>query len=126
LGRARGCPLALFAQLEGSYTRRTGIAKVMLLWAISPAWDRRKARSNIEKHGVSFEEAQTVFLDENARLISDPDDSADEDRFVLLGYGFQGRCLVVHYCYRRPGSIMRLISARRASPKEEKEYWRFR
>jgi hypothetical protein len=50
------------------------------------AWDRRKARSNLVKHGVSFEEAQTVFLDESARLMDDPDHSEDENRFVLLGY----------------------------------------
>lgn len=53
------------------------------------AWDRRKARSNLVKHRVSFEEAQTVFLDENARLIDDPDHSVDEEQFVLLGYSFQ-------------------------------------
>jgi uncharacterized DUF497 family protein len=50
------------------------------------AWDRRKAQSNLVKHGVSFEEAQSVFLDESARLIDDPDHSGDEDRFLLLGY----------------------------------------
>jgi uncharacterized protein (DUF4415 family) len=55
------------------------------------AWDRRKAQSNVVKHGVSFGEAQTVFLDENARLIDDPDHSEDEERFVLLGYSFQAR-----------------------------------
>ena len=65
------------------------------------AWDRRKARSNLVKHGVSFEEAQTVFLDESARLIDDPDHSADEDRFLLLGYSFQARCLIVSHCYRQ-------------------------
>lgn len=53
------------------------------------AWDRRKAQSNAVKHGISFEEAQSVFLDENARLIADPDHSAHEDRFLLLGYSFQ-------------------------------------
>jgi uncharacterized DUF497 family protein len=53
------------------------------------AWDRRKARSNLVKHGVSFEEAQTVFLDENARLIDDPDHSDEEERFVPLGYSFR-------------------------------------
>ena len=52
------------------------------------AWDRRKAQSNLKKHGVSFEEAQSVFLDESARLIDDPDHSSDEDRFLLLGYSF--------------------------------------
>ena len=55
------------------------------------AWDRRKARSNLVKHGVSFEEAQTAFLDENARLIDDPDHSEEEVRFLLLGYSFQAR-----------------------------------
>ena len=54
------------------------------------AWDRHKARSNLVKHGISFEEAQTVFLDENARLIDDPDHSEQEQRFVLLGYSFRG------------------------------------
>lgn len=90
------------------------------------AWDRRKARSNLAKHGISFEEAQTAFLDENARLIDDPDHSEAEERFVLLGYSFQARCLIVSHCYREPGSVIRLISARRATPKEEKVYWRLR
>lgn len=88
-------------------------------------WDQRKARSNLAKHGVSFEEAQTVFLDEKARLIDDPDHSDAEDRFVLLGYSFQGRCLIVCHCYR-DDSVIRLISARRATPPEEKVYWSFR
>jgi len=90
------------------------------------AWDQRKARSNLLKHGVSFEEAQTVFLDENARLIDDPDHSQEEDRFVLLGYSFQARCLIVSHCYRESDSVIRLISARRATAHEEKLYWRFR
>jgi uncharacterized protein len=58
------------------------------------AWDRRKARSNLVKHGVSFEEAQSVFLDESARLIDDPDHAEDEERFLLLGYSFRARCLM--------------------------------
>jgi len=90
------------------------------------AWDVRKARSNVVKHGVSFEEAQTVFLDENARLIDDPDHSAEEERFVLLGFSFQARYLIVSHCYREAGSVIRLISARRASVQEEQIYWRFR
>jgi uncharacterized DUF497 family protein len=90
------------------------------------AWDRRKAQSNIGKHGVSFEEARSVFLDESARLISDPDHSAEEERFVLLGYSFQARCLIVSHCYREPDSVIRLISARRATVPEEEEYWSFR
>ena len=90
------------------------------------AWDRRKARSNLVKHGVSFQEAQTVFLDENARLIDDPDHSEDEDRFLLLGYSFQARCLIVSHCYRQSDSVIRLISARRATAQEEEVYWRLR
>jgi uncharacterized DUF497 family protein len=88
------------------------------------AWDRRKARSNLAKHGVSFEEAQTVFLDDNARLIDDPDHSEEEDRFVLLGYSFQARCLIVIHCYRERDSVIRLISARFATRQEEEIYWR--
>ncbi len=68
----------------------------------SRTWDRRKARSNLVKHSVSFEEAQTVFLDDNARLIDDPDHSEDEERFLLLGYSFQARCPIVSHCYRNP------------------------
>jgi uncharacterized DUF497 family protein len=89
------------------------------------AWDRRKARTNLVKHGVSFEEAQTVFLDENARLIDDPDHS-EEERFVLLGYSYQARCLIVSHCYRELDAVIRLISARRATAQEEEVYWRLR
>jgi uncharacterized DUF497 family protein len=89
------------------------------------AWDRRKARFNLLKHGVSFEEAQTIFLDERARLIDDPDHSEEEERFVLLGFSFQARCLIVSHCYREAGSVIRLISARRATAQEEQVYWRF-
>jgi uncharacterized DUF497 family protein len=90
------------------------------------AWDRRKAQSNLVKHGVSFEEAQTVYLDENARLIDDPDHSEDEERFVLLGYSFRARRLIVNHCYREPDAVIRLISARRATAQEEELYWRLR
>lgn len=90
---------------------------------ITFAWERRKARSNLVKHGVSFEEAQSVFWDETARLIDDPDHSEDEDRFVLLGYSVQARCLIVSHCYRESDSVIRLISARRATAQEEQVYW---
>jgi uncharacterized DUF497 family protein len=89
-------------------------------------WDPRKARSNKAKHGVSFDEAQTVFLDEHARLLDDPDHSEEEDRFVLLGFSFQARCLIVSHCHRESDSVIRLISARRATPREEEMYWRLR
>jgi uncharacterized DUF497 family protein len=87
------------------------------------AWDRRKARSNLVKHGVSVEEAQSVFFDEFARLIDDPDHSEEEERFLLLGYSFQARCLIVSHCYRESDSLIRLISARRATAHEKQVYW---
>jgi uncharacterized DUF497 family protein len=90
------------------------------------AWDRRKARTNQVKHGVSFEEAQSVFLDESARLIDDPDHSGEEHRFLLLGCSFQARCLIVSHCYQESDSVIRLISARRATAQEEEVYWSFK
>jgi uncharacterized protein len=87
-------------------------------------WDDRKNRDNQRKHGVSFEEARTVFLDENARLIADPDSSEDEDRFVLLGLSIRLRLLVVCHCYRENDEVVRLISARKADPSERREYAR--
>jgi len=85
-------------------------------------WDIRKSRLNQRKHGVSFEEAQTVFLDDNARLIDDPDHSDDEDRFILLGLSSTLRALVVCHCYRRGGDVIRIISARKADPSERALY----
>lgn len=94
--------------------------------SIGFAWDSRKARLNQAKHGVSFEEAQSAFLDERARLIDDPDHSAEEARFLLLGYSLRARCLVVSHCYRQSDSVIRLISARPAGKAEEEVYWRFK
>ena len=62
-------------------------------------WDEPKAKANVKKHGVSFDEAKTVFLDERARLISDPDHSENEERFVLLGYSSGLKLLLVCHCY---------------------------
>jgi len=88
-------------------------------------WDETKNAANIKKHGVSFEEAQTVFLDENAIRYFDPDHSQDEDRFIMLGMSFRLRVLVVCHCYRLSESVIRLISARKANKKESKDYWNF-
>ncbi len=85
-------------------------------------WDSRKAAANLRKHGVSFEEARSVFLDEQARLIDDPDHSEDEDRFVLLGLSGALRLLLVCHCYRSEGEVIRIISARRATRAEAKFY----
>lgn len=85
-------------------------------------WDERKAAANIKKHGVSFDEAKSAFYDERARLIDDPDHSEDEDRFVLLGLSSALRLLVVCHCYRGEDGAIRIISARKATPKETKFY----
>jgi hypothetical protein len=87
-------------------------------------WELRKASANEKKHGVSFEEAKSVFYDENARLISDPDHSQDEDRFILLGVSHSLRVILVCHCYRNEGNVIRIISARKATPKESKAYQR--
>ena len=86
-------------------------------------WDKNKDASNRRKHGVSLEEAETVFFDENALLIDDPDHSADEDRFILLGLSARIRVLLVCHCYRQEDEIIRIISARKARRKEQSEYW---
>ncbi len=70
------------------------------------SWDERKNRSNQQKHGVSFEEAQTAFHDENAKVYFDPDHSSDEDRFILLGISSRPRVLIVCHCYRENDSII--------------------
>jgi len=73
-------------------------------------WDPRKSRANRRKHGITFEEAQTVFYDERAREYSDPDHSESEERFILLGMSRRLRVLVVCHCYRESESVIRIIS----------------
>lgn len=85
-------------------------------------WDENKALMNQQKHGVSFEEAKTVFYDHYARLISDPDSSENEERFLLLGLSKQLRLLLVCHCYRETGNQLRIISARKANKSEQKQY----
>jgi uncharacterized DUF497 family protein len=85
-------------------------------------WDEPKAAANFKKHGISFEEAKTVFFDEKARLISDPDHSDDEERFVLLGFSSSLRLLVVCHCYRTEAHVIRIISARKATRHEVTTY----
>jgi len=86
-------------------------------------WDKEKSALNQKKHGISFEEAQTVCLDENALMIHDPDHSDDEDRFILLGLSVKFRVLVVCHCYRKSNEIIRIISARKATRAEQMRYW---
>ena len=83
-------------------------------------WDEEKAQDNLRKHGISFEEAQTVFNDPLAITIPDPDHSADEDRFITIGESDKRRILVAVYTERR--KKIRLISARKASRTERKKY----
>ena len=85
-------------------------------------WDARKAVANLKKHGVSFDQARTVFFDEHAKLIDDPDHSDGEDRFVLLGLSSSLKVLLVCHCYRQEGNVIRIISARKASTQETKQY----
>ena len=85
-------------------------------------WDPKKAADNLRKHKVSFEDAKTVFSDDQALLIDDPDHSEEEDRFVLLGLSQSLRLLVVVHCYRAEGNVVRLISARKADSDEQSLY----
>ena len=87
-------------------------------------WDPKKATLNLRKHGVSFEDAQSVFSDENGLLIDDPDHSEEEDRFVLLGLSNSLRLLVVVHCFRSEGKVIRIISARKADAQERSIYLR--
>ena len=90
-------------------------------------WDPAKAAANLRKHGVSFEEAKTVFWDDFALFMEDPGHSATEDRFLLLGLSSTPRILVVVHCYREGVDTVRLISARKATAAERTRYterWR--
>lgn len=90
------------------------------------SWDENKALMNQQKHGVSFEEAKTVFYDDYARLIADPDHSQQEERFLLLGLSEQLRLLLVCHCYKEAGGQLRIISARKANKAEQQQYKGFR
>ncbi len=86
------------------------------------AWDGEKDRVNQLKHGVSFDEAKSVFYDDMASIIDDPDHSETEDRFVILGLSNHLRVLIVAHCYRENDDVIRIISARKASKQERKGY----
>jgi len=83
-------------------------------------WDENKSASNLKKHGVSFEEARTVFSDDLARLIPDPD-SESEERYIIMGMSSQSRILTVCHC-ERSSDLIRIISARKADKPEQKQY----
>jgi hypothetical protein len=87
-------------------------------------WDEAKNAANQRKHGVSFEEARSVFYDERALLIEDPDEPSGEDRFVLLGMSDALRMLLVCHCYREREAVIRIISGRKAGRAERADYER--
>lgn len=86
------------------------------------AWDENKNAINKKKHAVAFEEAQTVFYDPEALVIDDPDHSQDEERFIILGFSKYANLLVVCHCYRESETVIRIISARKATVKEAGQY----
>lgn len=85
-------------------------------------WDEKKNDINQKKHGISFEEAKTVFYDEEALVIDDPEHSEEEERFIILGLSKKANLLVVCHCYRASDTTIRLISARKATKSEAKQY----
>ena len=85
-------------------------------------WDKDKDRRNSARHGVSFEEAKSMFFDENAVQFFDDGHSQAEDRFILLGLSMYFRILVVVHCERAGGAIIRIISARKATAREREFY----
>lgn len=90
--------------------------------AIKFEWDERKNQINQRKHGVSFEEALTVFYDEAALVRDDPEHSKEEERFVILGFSNKANLLVVCHCFRVSETVIRIISARKATKTESKYY----
>ena len=85
-------------------------------------WDGNKNQTNISKHKISFEEAQTVFYDVEAIVIDDPEHSEEEERFIILGLSKKANLLVVCHCYRTGETMIRIISARKATKTETKQY----
>jgi hypothetical protein len=95
----------------------------VVIFGLSFEWDERKAALNKKKHGLSFDEARTAFFDENALFIYDPDHSEEEGRFILMGLSLKLRMLVVCHTYRKAECVIRIISARKAVRREERQYW---
>lgn len=121
-GGARREHVAFTAARFGGALRRNYIVVMVLMNTLRFEWDEAKAESHARKHGVTFEEARSVFFDENARLIDDPDHSEEEDRFILLGLSNSLDLLVVSHCYRSEGNCIRIISARKATARESRAY----
>ena len=88
-------------------------------------WDKNKNAANKRKHKISFEEAKTVFYDDWGRIIDDPDHSENEERFILLGLSVKANLLMVCHCYCLSETVIRIISARKATTIEAQQYQRF-
>ena len=86
-------------------------------------WDPEKNEMNKKKHQISFEEAQTVFYDDEAKVIDDPEHSTEEERFIILGFSKKANLLVVCHCYRASETVIRIISARKATKTETRQYF---
>ena len=86
---------------------------------------KKKNTINKHKHKISFEEAQTVFYDTEALVIDDPDHSEDEERFIILGESNRANLLVVCHCYRVSDTVIRIISARKATQIETSQYYEY-
>ncbi len=85
-------------------------------------WDENKNTINKKKHGISYEEAETAFYDDQAVVLPDPQHSQDEERFILLGFSAMARLLMVCHCIRGEDDIIRIISARKATRIETEQY----
>lgn len=86
-------------------------------------WDENKNRTNQHKHGISFDEAKTVFYDEEALVRDDPEHSEEEERFIILGLSNKANLLVVCHCFRASETVIRIISARKATKTESQSYY---
>ena len=86
-------------------------------------WDEKKFNLNQRKHGISILEAQTAFSDENGLLLDDPDHSLEEERYIVLGMSSKLRLLVISHTYHKEDLIIRIISARKATRMEHRQYW---
>lgn len=86
-------------------------------------WDRKKDRISLAKHGVSFQEASSVFYGDNAIEFFDPGHSENEDRFLMLGISYRSRMLIVSHCYRKRYEVIRIISARKSDREEQQCYY---
>ena len=93
-----------------------------IIIGMNVTWDEEKNRSNQKKHGVSFEEAETVFYDDDSVLFDDPDHSVGEERFLIIGVTDMEKLCIVSHCYRDE-DVIRIISARKATKHEKQIYW---